>query len=122
MSQLDARINKLRVVYRRREPPAASGAAFDPMRLTFGEQIELDDLLRHVAPLPGEGWGAALESLSVEELERAVELTRKGEGLAPTAPSRYMKHRPPTVGECWCAECLAAAAASAGDGGGEGSA
>ncbi|MBA3518939.1 MAG: hypothetical protein H0T75_15165 [Rhizobiales bacterium] len=117
---LDKRLDRLTLVYRRRELSPASGTAFDSMRLSFAEQIELDDLLRPLAPLPGEGWGAALESLSTEELERAVELTRKASGEGPSAPYRYMSHRPPTVGECLCAECLAAAAASAGDGGGEG--
>ncbi len=104
MSQLDSRINKLRVVYRRREPPSVP-SAFDPMRLSFAEQIELDDLLRPLAPLPGERWD--LDSLSVEQLERAAELTNKAEGLPPSPAYRYMKHRDPGIGPCLCAACLA---------------
>ncbi len=104
---LDKRIDRLQLVYRR-PATSASNTAFDETRLSSAERSELDDLLRNVAPLPGKGWGAALESLSAEALDRAVELTRKAEGLAPSEPYRYMKHRPPTDGECLCAECLAA--------------
>ncbi len=108
MTTRETRLDRLKQVYRHREP-SASGTAFDPTRLSFAEQVELDGLLRHVAPLPGERWGAALESLSNEELDRAVVLTRKAEGLAPSEPYLYMQHRPPTEGECLCAACLAAA-------------
>ena len=105
MSQLDSRINKLRVVYRRREPPPERATSFDSMRLTFAEQIELSDLLRHVAPLPGERWD--FDALSVEQLARAAELTNKGEGRPPSPAYHYMKHRDPGIGPCLCAACLA---------------
>jgi hypothetical protein len=102
---LDQRVDRLTVVYRRETPSAPS--PFDATRLSSAEQIELEGVLRNVEPLPGKGWGAALESLSNEALDRAVDLTRKAEGLAPTAPFLYMKHRDPGIGPCLCAVCIA---------------
>lgn len=52
--------------------------SFDPRRLSFAEQIELDDLLRPLAPLPGERWN--LEPLTIAQLERAHTLVAKGHG------------------------------------------
>ena len=111
---LDRRLNRLQLVYRRREPPPGPGTSFDPQRLSFAEQIELDDLLRPLAPLPGERWD--LDSLTDEQLERAAELTRKAEGLPPSPAFRYMRHRDPGIGPCLCAACLATAPASPGEG------
>jgi len=101
---LDRRLNRLQLVYRRREPPPVRATSFDAKRLSFAEQIELDDLLRPLAPLHGERWD--LDSLSVEQLERATELTRKAEGEGPPAAYHYMKHRDPGMGPCLCAACL----------------
>lgn len=77
---------------------------FDPMRLTMREQYELDQLLAGVAPLPGGRWDYA--RLSDDHLDRLTDLTRKAEGVEPSAPYRFMKHRDPGIGECWCADCL----------------
>ena len=104
MTTMGKRLDRLTLVYRRPEPPSGP-SAFDATRLSLAERVELDDVLRHVAPLPGKGWD--FDSLSVEQLERAVELTNKAEGLAPSAPFLYMKHRDPGIGPCLCMACLA---------------
>ena len=78
MSRLGQRVGSLEA----RPPPPApapAAAAFDPARLTFAEQVELDDLLGPLAPLPGERWD--LDPLSTAQLERAHALVIKGHGL-----------------------------------------
>ena len=76
MSRLGQRVGSLEA---RPPPPArAPAAAFDPGRLTFAEQVELGDLLRPLALLPGEHWD--LDPLSTAPLERAHALVAKGHG------------------------------------------
>ena len=86
---------------RRRQPPPRPPTPFDSSRLTMRQQAELDTLLAHLVPLPGEHW--ALEELTTEELERMNELVRKAHGLAPEAPYPYMRHRDADIGPCRCA-------------------
>jgi hypothetical protein len=73
------RLDRLALVWRRPEaPPAAGATAFDPARLTFREQFELDQLLAPLAPLPGEA--CDLDPLTLAQLERLAELSAKGYG------------------------------------------
>ncbi len=84
---------------RRRRPAPPPPSTFDPSRLTMREQCELDQLLAHLAPLPGEH--RALDALTSEELERMNELVRKAHGLPPEPSYPYMRHR--DIGACRCA-------------------
>jgi hypothetical protein len=93
-----------------RRPPPSPASGFDPSRLTMREQYELDQLLAQYEP--GLGRRQALAALTDEQLERMTELMRKAEGVGPSAPYRYMPHREPGSGPCWCVDCLA----TAGDG------
>ena len=86
---------------RRRQPPPPPPSGFDATRLTSREQGELDELLAVLTP-PHYGRRWDLDPLSVEELERLDELTRKGHGLPPAPPYPYMKHRDPGIGVCRC--------------------
>ena len=77
---LDRRVGALEA---RPSPPAPARTAaptstFETARLSFAEQVELDDLLRPLAPLPGEVW--ELDPLTVAQLERAHALVAKGHG------------------------------------------
>ena len=76
MRRLGRRVGTLEA--RPPRPVPAPRSAFDPARLTFAEQVELDGLLRPLAPLPGEPWD--LEPLSTAQLERAHALVAKGHG------------------------------------------
>jgi len=57
-------------------PTAAFQSVFDTTRLSPAEQVELDDLLRPLAPLPGERWNLA--PLTMAQLDRAHQLVAKG--------------------------------------------
>lgn len=87
-----------------RRPPPSPASGFDPSRLTMREQYELDQLYAVLSP--GVGRRQALAALTDAQLERMTELTQKAEGVGPSAPYRFMKHRDPGIGECWCADCL----------------
>ena len=78
MRGIGTRLDRLAAAHRRRGSAPPSPSAFDAARLTFAEQVELDDLLRPLAPLPGEPWD--LEPLSAAQLERAHQLVSKGHG------------------------------------------
>jgi len=102
MPSIETRLDRLRLVYRL--PALRTGrSTFDPTRLSFAEQIELDDLLRPLAPLPGERW--SLDPLTDAQLDRSSELTNKAHGIPPSPPYRSMPHRDPGIGPCRCADC-----------------
>ena len=73
---LTRRLDRLATV--RPRAVTVPATSFDARRLSFAEQIELDDLLRPLAPLPGERWD--LEPLTLTQLERAHTLVAKGHG------------------------------------------
>lgn len=114
VSRLDTRINKLRIVYRAKPTPDPTASDFNVGRLSLSEQIELDDLVGHLTPVPSQQWDFA--SLSLEQLERVAELTNKAKGKPPSPAYRYMKHRDPGIGPCLCEACLAMVPAIPGTG------
>jgi len=102
MPTIGARLDRLRLVYHRPEPPAGP-TTFDPTRLTMREQDELDTLLAPIAPLPGERWN--LEPLTAEQLDRSLDLMNKAHGVPPSPAYVGMRHRDPGIGPCRCPAC-----------------
>lgn len=112
MTTIEKRLDRLRLVSRR--PPPRGPSSFDPTRLSFAEQIELDDLLAPLAPVPGQEWD--LEPLTTEQLARSAELMRKAEGRPPEPAYFGMPHRDCGIGPCRCVACDATPTPTAADG------
>lgn len=100
MPTLQTRLDRLRLVYRRPEPRPS---AFDAARLTPAEWEELDGILAPLATLSGAP--LPIDRLTDAQLDRACELSRKGDGLPPEPAYFGMRHRDAGIGPCRCAGC-----------------
>jgi hypothetical protein len=65
---MERRLDRLRAAYRRRERPA--DGAYDVSGLTFGEQLELDDLLTAPARVQRRTGTPSYAMLTAQERER----------------------------------------------------
>ena len=105
MTAIETRLVHLETVCQRPPPPAATADRdFDPARLAFAEQIEMDGLLALIEPAGRRGrpdYGA----LDDAQLERLADLDRKAHGIPPEPAYFGMAHRDPGIGPCRCVAC-----------------
>ena len=95
----DRRLSRLTLMYGKPAPPAPSASSFDAERVDPFDHVALSSLIGF---RDGE---VDLDALSVEQLGRVEELTRKAHGLPPAPAYDYMPHRDPRIGPCRCADC-----------------